>query len=82
MHAAPLDFKPQELFAQVLGGTQSSAAVASVQLDLQLPLTQAKLPHGCVVAGVRQAPLPSQLEAGVTEDGEAQTAGAQLRPAS
>jgi hypothetical protein len=60
---------------------QSWASVAGVQLDLQPPLAQAKFPQGCT-AGVLQAPLPSQVEAGVTEAEEAQTAAAQLRPAS
>jgi hypothetical protein len=81
LQAAPLAFKPQELLMHVLGGVQSVASVADVQLDLHAPLAQAKTPQGCT-AGVRQAPLPSQVEAGVSEDEVAQTAAAQLRPAS
>lgn len=81
LQAAPFAFRPHELLMHVLGGVQSAVSVAGVQLDLQAPLAQAKAPQGCVV-GVRQAPLPSQLEAGVSEDVVAQTGAAQLRPAS
>jgi len=76
VHAAPFTFSPQELFTQVSGATQS---VSLVQVVLQAPEAHTKLPHDWL-AGVEQAPRPSQVEAGVTEDVLAQTAGLQLRP--
>jgi hypothetical protein len=42
LHAAPFSFKPQELFTQVSGATQS---VSLVQVVLQAPELQTKLPH-------------------------------------
>jgi hypothetical protein len=81
VHAAPASFKPQELAMQVLGGTQSVASVAVVQPALHAPAAQAKVPQDWL-AGVRQAPLPSHVEGGVTEAEVAQTAAAQFWPCS
>jgi hypothetical protein len=79
VHEAPSGFSPQELLTHVLGGKQSWASVAFVQPDLHAPSVQANTPQSWL-AGVRQAPLPSQVEAGVADDGVAQSAGAQWSP--
>ena len=76
VHAAPLTFNPQELFTQVSGATQS---VSFVQVVLQAPEAQTKLPHGWL-AGVEQAPRLSQVEAGATEDVPAQAAAWHWEP--
>jgi hypothetical protein len=78
VHAAPFTFRPQELFAQMSGRLQS---VSSVQMVLQAPESHTKLPQE-ILAGVAQAPLPSQFEAGVSAEIEAQTAGLQPSPAA
>ena len=70
LHATPFTFNPQELFTQVSGATQSASFV---QVVLQAPEAHTKLPHDWL-AGTEQAPRPSQVEAGVTEDVPAQTA--------
>lgn len=64
---APFTLRPHDPFTQVAGGTQSLASVADVQLILHAPFSQTNPPHGWL-DGVRQPPLPSQVEAGVTED--------------
>jgi hypothetical protein len=79
VQAAPFTLRPHELLTQVLGGTQSCASVAGVQVVLQAPAAQVKVPQDCT-AGVAQAPLPSQVEVGVTDDGPAHAAGLQLSP--
>jgi hypothetical protein len=74
---APFTLRPQEPFTQVAGGTQSLASVADVQLILQAPFSQTKPPHDWF-EGVVQAPLPSQVETGVTdEDGAGGVAATQ-----
>lgn len=78
VHATPLTFNPQELFTQVSGATQS---VSLVHVVLQAPESHTKPPHDWL-AGVVQAPLPSQVETGVTEEVPAQTAALQLKPLS
>ena len=79
VQAAPVNFRPQELSTQVLGGTQSAASVAFVQLALHAPAVQANAPQEWV-GGVRQAPFPSQVEAGLVDAEVTQTAGAQRSP--
>ena len=76
VHAALFTFNPQELFTQVSGATQS---VSFVQVVLQPPEAHTKLPHDWL-AGVEQAPRPSQVEAGVAEDVPAQTAAWHWEP--
>ena len=61
MQAVPTGFKPQELPAQVLGGTQSAS---ERQVDLHAAALQMKVPQG-TLPGVAQAPTPSQVETGV-----------------
>lgn len=78
MQAVPRDFKPQELPTQVLGGTQSAS---EAQLALQALPLHMKLPQ-LRLSGVIQAPAPSQVEAGVWDELEAQAAGLQLLPLS
>jgi len=70
VHAAPFTFNPQELCTQVSGAAQS---VSWVQVVLQAPEAQTKLPHDWL-AGMVQVPRPSQVEAGVAEDVPAQAA--------
>jgi hypothetical protein len=81
VHAAPLTLRPQvsapAIVTQVLGARQSWACVATVHVVLHAPATQAKLPQSWSL-GVMQAPLPSQVAAGVTEDVLAQMDGLQL----
>jgi len=79
VHAAPFTRRPHELSTQVLGGTQSRGSVAGVQLVLQAPFAQVKVPQDWV-GGLIQAPLPSQVEVGVSDEELAQTAAAQLIP--
>jgi hypothetical protein len=74
VHAAPFIFKPQLLLAQVFGVTQSASLV---QVVLQASVAQMKVSQ-VWVAGVMQAPSPSQVEAGMTEDVSAQMAALQL----
>ena len=76
VHAAPFTFRPQLLFAQVVGERQS---VSFVQVVLQAPESQMKLPQS-IVLGVLQVPLPSQAEAAVAEDVLAQAAALQIVP--
>jgi hypothetical protein len=45
VHGAPFTFRPHDPFTQVLGGMQSWASVATVQLLLQAPATHAKVPQ-------------------------------------
>jgi hypothetical protein len=61
---APMDFLPHELFTQVLGETQS---LSTLQVVKQAPLAQVKGEHG-LSGGVTHLPLPSHLDAGVSED--------------
>lgn len=81
VQAAPFTLRPQDPFTHVLGGVQSCASVAAVQLLLHAAFWQAKAPHDWL-AGVTQVPAPSQVEAGVTDDEVAQTAGLQRIPLS
>ena len=79
---APFPFGPQVgapevATTQLLGATQSWACVAVVHVVLQAPELHWKVPHD-KLPGVTQAPLPSQVEAGVTTDVLAQTAGLQF----
>jgi hypothetical protein len=76
VHAVPIGFKPQELFTQVFGATQSAS---ERQVDLHTAALQTKVPQEAL-AGVAQAPAPSQVEAGMSWDGEAHSAGLQLSP--
>jgi hypothetical protein len=76
VHAVPFGFKPQELPAQVLGGAHCASAV---QEALHAPATQAKVPQD-LVAGVAQAPWPSQVETGVAKDAAGQLASLHLLP--
>lgn len=78
VQAVPRDFKPQELPTQVLGGTQSPS---EAQLALHAPPRHAKFPQ-LRLAGVMQAPAPSQADAGVWDELDAQAAGLQLLPLS
>jgi hypothetical protein len=80
VQAAPFTLRPHEPFTQVLGGTQSCASVAAVQLVLHEPFAQSKVPHE-TLAGVTHLALPSQVEAGVSEAWVAHAAALQLRPA-
>ncbi len=68
-----MGLRPQELFAQVLGGMQS---VSLVQVERQALLLQMKLPQE-ESAGVTQEPLPSQWEVGCSDVDVAQLAGLQ-----
>ena len=61
---APLDFLPHELFTQVLGETHS---LSSLQVVKQAPLAQVK-GEQALSGGVTHLPLPSHLDAGVSED--------------
>ncbi len=81
VQAAPLSLRPHEPATQVLGGVQSWASVATVQLLLHAPSWQAKPPHDWL-AGVTQLPAPSQVEVGVSNEEVAQTAVLQRSPAS
>ena len=81
VHAAPFTFKPQELLTHVLGGTQSFDSVAGVQLLLQAEAAQTNVPQDSL-AGVTQAPWPSQVEVGVIDTEVAQMAAPQLSPLS
>ena len=80
VQAPPLGFRPQEptplVTTQVAGATHSASVV---QISLHAADAQIKGSQG-LLSGVAQAPAPSQVEAGVTEDVLAQTAGLQLRP--
>jgi hypothetical protein len=71
VHPAPGGFRPHELLEpQVLAPAQSVACDATVHDDLQevwLVRSHWKVPHD-LFDGVTQAPLPSQLEAGVTDE--------------
>lgn len=67
--------------AQVLGGEQSCASVADVQLVRHAPSAHVKVPHDWL-GGVTHAPCPSHMEAGVSIVAVAQTAERQLMPAS
>lgn len=78
VQAVPKDFKPQELPTQVLGGTQSAS---EAQLALHAPPLHTKVPQ-LRLSGVMQAPAPSQADAGVWDELEAQAAGLQLLPLS
>lgn len=78
VHAAPFVFRPQEPFTQALGGVQSESVV---QVVLHAPELQTKTPQPRL-AGVVHAPLPSQVEAGVTREALAQTADLQDKPFS
>jgi hypothetical protein len=62
----PSALSPHEPLTQVLGGTQSVALVAVVQLVLQAPVVHMNLSH-VRSFGVLQAPLPLQVDMGVTE---------------
>jgi hypothetical protein len=63
-----VDFLPQELFTQVLDETQS---LSVLQVVKQAPLPHVKGEHG-LSGGVTHLPLPSHLDAGVSEDVEEQ----------
>jgi hypothetical protein len=76
VHAAPSPFRPQELFAQVLGGAQS---VSLVQVVLHAPESHAKVTQPWV-AGAGQVPFPSHFEANEATDALAQTASLQPVP--
>ena len=66
VHAVPIPCSEQVVPLQTLGGVQSVAAVAAVQVFLQMLLvvSQAKAPHETCLPGV-QVPVPLQVEAGV-----------------
>ena len=76
VQAVPTGFKPQELPTQVVGGTQSAS---EAQVALQAAELQMKVPQE-TLAGVLHVPAPSQVDTGVSEDVEAQSAGLQLSP--
>jgi hypothetical protein len=64
VHAVPIGLRVQMLALQMLGATQSAAAVTVVQLVRQAPPTvsQVYLPQGVEVAA-RQTPAPSHVRA-------------------
>lgn len=82
VHEEPAGFSPHELLLpQVLEPTQSVvcvAAVHEVRHDF-FEASQVKVPHERV-AGTTHAPLPSQVEAGVTEELVAHAAAPQFWP--
>jgi len=73
---APAGLRPQELFAQVLGATQS---VSALQVSSHAAELQMKVPHECV-GGVTQLPAPSQVEDSISEELVAQLAPLQFTP--
>jgi len=70
VHAAPLALRPQEFFTHVLGVTQS---LSRLQVDRHDEPLQANVPQDRSGEPV-QAPRPSQVETGVTDDVLAQAA--------
>jgi hypothetical protein len=76
VQANPFRLSPHELLTQVLGDTQS---LSLTQVARQLLLRQVKVPQD-TVAGVTQAPLPSQVDAGIWYETPVQLAGLQVVP--
>lgn len=79
VHGCPSALRPHEPLTQVLGGTQSVALVAAVQLVLHAPAVHMNLSHGRSF-GVLQTPLPVQVEVGVTELMDEQLESLHLAP--
>jgi hypothetical protein len=73
---APFGFRPHELLTQVLGGAQS---LSRLQVDGQAELLHTKVPHDTSTAGT-QAPDPSHVEAGVSDELPEHTAALHERP--
>jgi len=63
VQAAPFGLRPQELFTQVFGATQS---LSRLQEERQADDVQTKVPQDRS-GGVTQLPCPSQAEGGVSE---------------
>jgi hypothetical protein len=78
VQAAPFTLRPHERFRHVLGATQS---VSTAHAPRQALFRQLKVPQDRL-AGVTQAPLPSQVDTGVCAEVPAQTAGLHIVPLS
>jgi hypothetical protein len=78
-HGCPSALRPHEPLTHELGGTQSVALVAVVQLVLHAPAVHMNLSHGRSF-GVLQVPLPVQVDVGVTEFTDEQLESLHLAP--